>query len=258
MQAASQRHRHLVASAWAGIVACALAFACAWLAAACSPAHAALVLSDTRLVYHGGAPQARITVLNMGRQPALMQAWIDTGNPEAPPQDIRAPFVVTPPMARIDAGQRQTLSVVFTGSALPADRESLFWLNVLDIPPRPRSAGQRNYIQFAVRTRIKLLYRPVALRGNPTQAMRLLRWREVCARGRCVVQVRNPSPYCIAIVELRCRGAHGAIGPALQGTVLPFGTRRWRLPGAAPVRSVSYAVVNDYGAFVHARAAVVS
>ena len=215
MQAVSTRRRHLVASAWAGIVG----FACAWLAAACNPAHAALVLSDTRLIYHGAAPQARITVLNMGRQPALMQAWIDTGNPEAPPQDIRAPFVVTPPMARIDA-------------------------------------GQRNYIQFAVRTRIKLLYRPAALRGNPTQAMRLLRWREVCARGRCVVQVRNPSPYCIAIVELRCRGPRGAIGQALQGTVLPFATRRWRLPGTAPVRSVSYAVVNDYGAFVHARAGV--
>lgn len=42
------------------------------------------------------------------------------------------------------------------------DRESVFYLNVLDIPPRPEfgekkaDAGNVNYLQLAVRSRIKL------------------------------------------------------------------------------------------------------
>ncbi len=226
------------------------------LLSACWPqAQAALVLSATRLIYRGQTGGARIEVLNVGRQPALMQAWIDAGNPEARPQDIQVPFVVTPPMVRIDPGRRQSLGVVFTGPGLPTDRESLYWLNVLDIPPRPHLRPGADYIQFAVRTRIKLIYRPVGLRGGPEQAMRDLRWREHCRKGRCVVQARNPTPYVIPIVRLRCLGAKIPAAP-LQGTVRPFGTRSWALAQSARVARVRYDVINDFGAFIHADAPV--
>lgn len=226
------------------------------LACACADARAALVLAGTRLVYHGDARQARITVLDTGDAPALMQAWIDSGDAEAKPQDIQVPFVVTPPMVRIDPGQQQTLSVVFTGSALPADRESLYWLNVLDIPPRPQVQPGHNYLQFAVRTRIKLIYRPAGLKGDPEQAMGSLRWRETCEAGACSLEVRNPTAYCIPVVELRGASRDGrAFGP-LQGTVMPFASLRWALERVGTVDAVKYAVINDYGALVHAHASV--
>jgi chaperone protein EcpD len=217
---------------------------------------ASLVLTGTRLIYPAAARQVRIGVLNVGTQPALMQAWIDAGDAEARPQDIRVPFVLTPPMARIDPGQSQTLGVVFVGPALPADRESVFWLNVLDIPPKPRSEPGRNYIQFAVRTRIKLVYRPADLHGNPEQAMRALRWRETCRAGRCSVEADNPTPYTIAIVELQCLHGRRVLASGLQGTALPFGVARWPVDASARIRSVRYAVINDYGALVHARASL--
>ncbi len=231
--------------------------ACVLAAPAWSPARAALVLSDTRLVYHAAAHEAWIDVLNVGKQPALMQAWIDSGNPSATPQDTRVPFVVTPPMARIDAGQRQTISVVFTGARLPTDRESLYWFNLLDIPPEPHLKPGTNFIQFAVRTRIKLLYRPASLHGGPGQAIATLRWRERCKAARCALRVRNPSPYYVAIVDLRDRARTRA--PALQGTAPPFGSMRWRLHGpwaGAAVHSVSYGVLNDDGAMIRAQASV--
>ncbi len=231
-------------------------FGLALLGACWVPARGALVLSATRLIYRGGSGGARIDVLDVGRQPALMQAWIDAGNPQARPQDIQVPFVVTPPMVRIEAGRRQSLGVVFTGPALPTDRESLYWLNVLDIPPRPVLRPGADYIQFAVRTRIKLIYRPAGLHGGPGQAMRDLRWREHCGEGRCVVQARNPTPYVIPIVRLRCQGLGRAPAAPLQGTVRPFGVRSWDLPRAARVARVRYEVINDFGAFIPADAPV--
>lgn len=43
---------------------------------------------------------------------------------------------------------------------LPNNKESLFYLNVLDIPPNnPANAG-KNVIKFAMQNRIKLFYRP--------------------------------------------------------------------------------------------------
>lgn len=230
--------------------------AAALLAGGAATAHAALVLTGTRLIYHAGAHEARIGVLNAGTEPELMQAWIDAGDAEARPQDIRVPFVLTPPMARIDPGQRQTLGVMFTGPALPADRESLFWLNVLDIPPKQASAAGHNYIQFAVRTRIKLIYRPASLQGDPAQAMRSLRWSEHCGQGGCVLRARNPTPYCMPIVALRgLDGTQAVVGP-WQGTVLPFETRDWKLGEGVHPGSVQYVVINDFGAFVHAASPV--
>lgn len=226
------------------------------LAASWPVAHASLVLTGTRLIYRAAAQQARIDVVNVGRQPQLMQAWIDAGNPDVAPQRIQVPFVLTPPMARIDPGQSQTLSVVFTGPALPADRESVFWLNVLDIPPEPHEHAGRNYIQFAIRTRIKLLYRPASLHGGPQQAMHALRWREVCEARHCALRVDNPTPYAIAIVELRALAGKRLLAGPLQGTALPFQSRSWALASPQKVRTVKYAVVNDYGALVHARALV--
>ena len=52
--------------------------------------------------------------------------------------------------------------IVMTGS-LPQGQESLFWLNIKAIPS---ASKQMNSLQIAVKTRIKLIYRPEALRAS--------------------------------------------------------------------------------------------
>lgn len=44
---------------------------------------------------------------------------------------------------------------------LPADRESIFYFNVREIPPKSNKA---NTLQIALQTRIKLFWRPKALK----------------------------------------------------------------------------------------------
>ncbi|MCZ5740532.1 fimbria/pilus periplasmic chaperone, partial [Escherichia coli] len=49
---------------------------------------------------------------------------------------------------------------------LPADRESMFYFNVREIPPK---SNKSNTLQIALQTRIKLFWRPKALEKNTTQ-----------------------------------------------------------------------------------------
>ncbi|WP_162873694.1 fimbrial biogenesis chaperone, partial [Klebsiella pneumoniae] len=61
----------------------------------------------------------------------------------------------------LDAAKTAVLRFIYSGNGLPQDKETLLWINVQEIPPAPK---QENVLQVAVRTRIKLFYRPVALK----------------------------------------------------------------------------------------------
>lgn len=81
---------------------------------------------------------------------------------------------MTPPLFRLNGGKENTLRVVKTAQALPEDRESVFWLSVKTVPPE--AEGKGNHLQIAVRTRIKLFYRPASLVGLPEEAAKKVRW----------------------------------------------------------------------------------
>ncbi|MCP6324282.1 fimbria/pilus periplasmic chaperone, partial [Klebsiella pneumoniae] len=82
----------------------------------------------------------------------------------------------------------------FTGEALPADRESVFWLNVLDVPPQPQGEGG-NFMQFAIRTRVKLFYRPVGLPGSAADAIEQVSWRLSGGDSGRVLRATNASAF---------------------------------------------------------------
>ncbi len=45
-------------------------------------------------------------------------------------------------------------------NSLPDNKESLFYLNVLDIPPNSQENAGKNVLKFAMQNRIKLIWRP--------------------------------------------------------------------------------------------------
>ncbi|HGY8840292.1 TPA: fimbria/pilus periplasmic chaperone, partial [Escherichia coli] len=95
------------------------------------PVSANVVITGTRVIYPAGQHNVNVQLTNVGISPSLIQAWIDNGDPKAAPETIKTPFVITPPIARIDGNKGQTLRLSYTGEPLPADRESVFYLNVL-------------------------------------------------------------------------------------------------------------------------------
>ncbi|EHO3245598.1 fimbria/pilus periplasmic chaperone, partial [Escherichia coli] len=90
-----------------------------------------LHLGATRVVYNPDSAGETLTVINDQDYPMLVQSEV-----LAEDQKGAAPFVVIPPLFRLDALQSSRLRIVRTGGDFPSDRESLQWVCVKGIPPK--------------------------------------------------------------------------------------------------------------------------
>ncbi|ELI7921276.1 fimbrial biogenesis chaperone [Yersinia enterocolitica] len=147
---------------------------------------AGVIIGGTRLIYDGGKKESSLSVNNPDKSPYLIQSWVEPldGGTE------KAPFMITPPLFRIDGGQENRLRVVRTGGHLPEDRESMFWMDIKAIPSATKESGQ-NTLQIAVKNRLKLIYRPSGLKGSPEDRTEELKWQ----RSDNQLQVTNPTPF---------------------------------------------------------------
>ena len=188
-----------------------------------------------------------------GAQPALVEAWIDSGDPASTPDTAKVPFLITPPLFRMNAGKGQSLRIVYTNQPLPADRESLFWLNVLEIPPKPTSGpGEaKNTLQFAVRSRLKLFFRPASLTGDPIAAPQQVTWKVVADGSAYALEAHNPTPYHVTFSKLSLT-VDGVVHALDNGMVAPMSSLRLPIKGLDHVPGtqsvVDYTSLNDFGA----------
>ena len=218
-----------------------------------SAAHASVVIGGTRVVFPAQDGEVTVRLSNQGDRPALVEAWIDRGNPQSTPDKVDVPFLITPPLFRMEAHKDQSLRIIATQAHLPADRESLFWLNVLEVPPKPTGAeaAGKNLLQFAIRSRLKLFYRPDHLSGDPLTAATKVTWKAVADGRGYALELHNPTPYYITFTQssLDVDGKHYT---ADTGMVDPLGTLRLSVKGlvkAPPAGTpVAYGTINDYGA----------
>uniref|UniRef100_UPI003341F741 fimbria/pilus periplasmic chaperone n=1 Tax=Castellaniella defragrans TaxID=75697 RepID=UPI003341F741 len=222
------------------------------LASVAAPAitQASVIVDMTRVIYNAAKGEKTVKLTNNGQSPSLVQSWLDTGALQAERDTLEVPFVVSPPMARIDPGKSQTLRILYSGEPLPQDRESLFWLNVLDIPPKADASRGDNLLQLSFRTRIKFFFRPADLAGTAIDAPAQLTWQLAASGARPVLRVSNPTPYHISFstVELVTGGQTLAVKE--PGMVAPFETRDLALPQPAAKSAgaqVRYQFINDYG-----------
>lgn len=209
-----------------------------------SHAAASIVITGTRVIYPSNEDEVTVKLSNNGKGPVLIQSWIDDGNADATPDSIKVPFVITPPINRVDAQKGQALRVSFTKETnLPNDRESLFWLNVLEIPPKGATNKSDNKLQIAFRTRIKLFYRPSSLEGNSTNAAENLRWE---LNDNDLVAINN-SPFYVTLLGVHSENAK--VGD-INSMVPPFGRLNLKVESGRFLngKEFTYSYVNDWGA----------
>lgn len=209
-----------------------------------------IVITGTRVIYPAGDKEISVKVNNKGKGPVLIQSWIDNGDANATPDTIRVPFIINPPMNRVDAAKGQTLRISYTGGAgLPTDRESVFWLNVLEIPPNHTKGADINKLQVAFRSRIKLFYRPAALKEDSTKAAESVKWE---INGNQLTAVNN-SPYYITVLGVR---ADNSKAEGSGDMVAPFGriAIKSKTGNFAHGQKISWQYINDWGAIKRAEA----
>lgn len=223
------------------------------IGAGLSSANAGITINGTRVVYPAERREVSLSMVNNGKEARLIQAWVDTGDASERAESSKAPFVITPPMARVDPGKGQTLRIMFTGASnLPQDRETVYWLNVLEIPPKPKAASDaaENYVQLAVRSRLKLFYRPKGLQGSPDAAADQVTWRLVSGGDGYTVECTNDTPFSVSFSDISFKGA------AKREAVNKGGMCPAKGKGAFPVvgtpdstGKLVVTVINDYGGF---------
>lgn len=213
-----------------------------------APATASVIVNGTRVIYDGDQREITVRLTSTGNQPVLVQSWIDDGDANASPDSIRTPFTLTPPINRINPEKSQSLRISYTSTpVLPQNRESIYWLNVLEVPAM-KKGNTDNKLQVAFRTRIKLFYRPAALadRTRATAAAESLKW----SISGNTLTATNASPYYVSLVEVAMKGA-GKQGSVEGEMVPPSGSQTFTLPKS--VRAVAgsvliYQYINDWGA----------
>jgi P pilus assembly chaperone PapD len=216
---------------------------------------ASVIIAGTRVVFPAKDGEVTVRLTNDNTHPALVEAWIDNGDPHSTPDKVNVPFLITPPLFRMEEHRDQSLRIIATPAAasLSGDRESLFWLNVLEIPPKP--SGQqfagKNTLQFAIRSRLKFFYRPANLAGDPDKAPEQMTWKVVTDGQGYALEVHNPTPYHVTIVNVALEiGGHAYT--ADSGMVDPLGALRLPVKGLAQAPAggtpITYDSINDFGA----------
>ncbi|GLK87073.1 hypothetical protein GCM10017655_01350 [Pseudomonas turukhanskensis] len=147
----------------------------------------------------------------------------------------------------MDAKKGQVTRIQYLNTMpLPTDRESVYWLNVLEIPPKPTGKeAEENHLQFRYRTRIKLFYRPEGLAGTSAEASGKLRFKYKPG----YVQVENPTAYYVSMVSLKV-GEDAAGGKSDPQMFAPFSTTLLELKAqssALQKPKIIYRTINDYG-----------
>lgn len=204
---------------------------------------AAVSLDRTRVIYTGSEKSVSLNISNQNTQlPYLAQAWIENEQGEK----VVSPLAVVPPIQRLEAGTNSQVKIQGLPelAKLPQDRESLFYFNLREIPPR---SDKPNTLQIALQTRVKLFYRPAAI--APRAGVNDAPWQEqlILTRQQDHYLVSNPTPYYVTLIEaapnLDADGVTGfqplMIAPRAQ---LDLGVSS-KVLGANPV--LTY--VNDYG-----------
>lgn len=159
---------------------------------------ASVVLERTRLIFPMDKLTLSLQIFNHSEQPTLVQSWIDDGDIASTPETTTAPFIVIPPIMKVSANGGAQLKIQQLDNKLPQDRESIFYLNVLDIPPKPNSGENTNTLQLALQTRIKLFYRPKQLELTSSAIFKQIE----IIKEQQNLEISNPSAYFFTISKI--------------------------------------------------------
>lgn len=212
-------------------------------ALAAQQAQAAIALDRTRIVFNGGSKSVSLNISNENKQlPYLAQGWIE----DVQGNKITSPLTVLPPVQRVEPGAKSQVKVqgLPAAASLPQDRESLFYFNLREIPPK---SDKPNTLQLALQTRIKLFYRPAAIAVVNSETT--VPWQEqvTLSKQGDKYQVTNPTAYYVTIVDASTK-KDGASAPGFEPLmVAPKSSGALSASVAALGTSPVLTYVNDYG-----------
>lgn len=206
-------------------------------------AHAAINVDRTRIIMDSKVKSLSVELSNESTTlPYLAQTWVGDAQGKRSNQ-----ILALPPLQRIDAGQKSQVRIMqVRGSGidhLPQDRETLFYFNVKEIPPKPEETGS-NILQLALQSRLKLFYRPASIAKpfGDTSERQLI----VLRNGEHVT-LKNPTPYYISVIWMGRTAAQSLKGFSQDTMVSPYSALPLKAVFPAGTDSLYVGYIDDYG-----------
>ncbi|MGI2880073.1 fimbrial biogenesis chaperone [Vibrio furnissii] len=212
---------------------------------------ASVVMTNTRVIYYESQSDNGMQFSNKDDFPYLVQVWVDEGNPSSTIQTQSDKFSVVPPIFRIEANSGQRIRVFNTNKALPKDRESVFYLNMVQIPPTSKAAEKENKMLIVLKNRVKLFYRPTDLQDSVEEIDRNLSFSVSNTNGWQVV-AQNNSSYHVTINNIVLKSGDKT-WPIENSMLTPKSMLHWTLNDFDPSLTnyeVDFYLINDFGAHV--------
>lgn len=217
---------------------------------------ATVQIMTTRVAFNAAEKEQTVRINNVGKDPELVQVWLSSTDKTDGAEKESLPFFINPPAARINPQKGKVFRIFQTQEAeakYPKDRETLLWLNVLDIPPDSVDDAGQNQLKMAFRTLIKFFYRPAGLKGNPLEAADNLRWEiKKAAKGYDVVGVNN-SPYHVNMTNAWLTNGQGKEIAVEGQMVAPYSSLVYHFTQVNSINGkgmFKYNYITDLGAYV--------
>lgn len=204
------------------------------------PALAAIALDRTRVIFDGSHTSESLSISNQNKTlPYLAQAWVE----DAQGHKIESPLMALPPLQRVEPGAKSQIKLQVTGgtSPLAQDRESLYYFNLREIPPK---SNKPNTLQIALQTRVKLFYRPAALAlksGEIPQKVLTL------TKNGDHYTLNNPTGYYVTIVHAAASDKGNDVAGFKADMVAPKGSLTLSGSASALGSHPVLTYINDYG-----------
>lgn len=202
---------------------------------------AGVSMDRTRIVFNGDKNSITLNINNNNPSlPYLAQGWLE----DADGKKVNSPLVVLPPVQRLEAGKSSQVKIdaLPAAATLPQDRESLFYFNLREIPPK---SEKTNVLQLALQTRVKLFYRPKAIvveyNSEPTIKQLTLE------TSSSEVTVKNPTPYYVTVVNVFSPTLKTDPNQFAPVMVAPFGQIALGVKSAQLGTSPTLITIDDYG-----------
>lgn len=200
-------------------------------------------IGATRVIYHHDSPSVSFWIKNDHQYPIIAQAKVLNSDKKS-----KAPFIITPPVLRVDSEMQTRLRVIPISPPMNKDTEELYWICIKGVPPKGElndsNQTSKNISQFNINiitnSCIKLISRPNKINMTVKDAVQKI---DVKVQGERL-EIYNKSPMHINISSAKINSKKIEIP---NGYIEPYSNESIRFK-VKKGDEMQLSILNDYGA----------
>lgn len=199
-------------------------------------------LGALRVVYNEGQKSAPLDLINNSPDTPILTQTIITDDPKGKAVND---FKVIPPLTKVLPGSSNQIKIIQINRNLPADRESLFYINSKALSAANKNNDENSAvgggINIGIASVIKLFYRPANLPVTVDDAQKNLTFSVTDKK----LTITNPSPYYINLINVKVGSENIVISE--KPMLAPFEKHSYLLNKMLTDKKIKWTIINDAG-----------